>query len=313
MEQKIKTGPQDVFFHLLGLVTLIINVVSFISLLFQYVNALFPDQLTSYYSYTQGYSVMRTAISSLLIVWPVYILTAWLIRKEEKKHIEKHELSMKKWLTYLILFVAAITIIIDLITLVNNFLGGDLTIQFALKVLVVLITASVVFGYYIWELKKGKPTAKLPRLAAIAVSALILIAMVAGFFVIGTPKEQRARRFDEQRVEQLQAIQSQIINYWSKKQILPEKLSDLTDDISGFRPETDPVTHEPYTYTVKGDLTFELCAEFQTEKQDTESMMYKPYYFEENWNHGIGKHCFERTIDPELYKDTGTLVPTVIR
>jgi hypothetical protein len=42
------------------------------------------------------------------------------------------------------------------VSLINTFLGGELTLRFFLKVLTVLFVAGSIGGYYIWDLKKFK-------------------------------------------------------------------------------------------------------------------------------------------------------------
>jgi len=145
----LRSTPKDFFLHLLNITTFYIAVINFITLFIQYINVLFPDLLNFYY--TGMTNSVRLSMSILLIAVPVYILTSWMIGKDLKENPDKRELGLRKWLIYLTLFVAAITIIVDLITLVNNFLSGELTIQFFLKTAVVLIVAVSVFGYYIWD------------------------------------------------------------------------------------------------------------------------------------------------------------------
>jgi hypothetical protein len=52
------------------------------------------------------------------------------------------------------LFVAAAVIIGDLTVLVYNFLGGELSLRFALKVITVAAIAGGIFGYYLWDLRQ---------------------------------------------------------------------------------------------------------------------------------------------------------------
>ena len=65
----------------------------------------------------------------------------------------KRASKIRRWLTYMTLFITAGFIIGDLIALVNNLLGGGLTWRFVLKVLTVAIIAGAVFGYYTWDLR----------------------------------------------------------------------------------------------------------------------------------------------------------------
>lgn len=60
---------------------------------------------------------------------------------------------MRRWLTYMTLFLAASFLIGDFITLVYNVLGGELTTRFVLKAVTVAVLAGTTFGYYLSELR----------------------------------------------------------------------------------------------------------------------------------------------------------------
>lgn len=306
-ETTIKSTPQDVFLHLFNILTFYISVIGFITLSIQYISAFFPDPLNFYY--TSMANGVRWASSVLLIAVPAFLLSGWLLAKDLIKEPRKRELKLRKWLVYFTLFISAITIVVDLITFIYNFLSGEITIQFFLKVLVVLVVAAAVFGYYIWDLRRKNLESKTPKILAWAVSAVVLGSIAAGFFIIGTPAAQRDRRFDEQRVGDLQMLQNQIINYWMQKQALPERAGQLEDSISGFTVPLDPQTKSAYEYNAASPLSFELCAEFKTSSQISGIAAERIKAsspldsFQENWNHGIGRICFSRTIDPELYKN----------
>ncbi len=197
----------------------------------------------------------------------------------------------------------------DLVTLVYNFLGVDLTTRFVLKVLVVLLVAGTVFGYYLWDLRK-KYTAKQLKVLVLAVSLTVLASVVGGFFTAGSPLNARLRRFDERRINDLQILQSEIINYWMQKNKLPSSLSDLKNDISGFIPPADPETGLLYIYKTEKPLNFKFCADFNFPSEESlgrQKAVPYPYYdgqpYQQNWDHGTGESCFSREIDPELYKD----------
>lgn len=287
--------PKDVFSHLIAIVTLYIGVVSIIALLFQYINVLFPDRLDFSYYYDPALEVIRRSSASLIVVWPVHILMSWIIGKDMRKDEKKRGSAIRRWLIYLTLFAAALTIIVDLITLLYNFLGGELTLRFALKVLSVLVVAGGVFGYYLFDIRREiEKHSMVPKQLAYAISVMMVVAIGGGFFIIGSPKELRAQKFDNERVQNLQSIQSEIINYWTQKEDLPATLEDLKDSISGFTQPYDPETNEPYKYEPLSPLSFNLCAVFKTSVT-----RYEPY--QQNWSHGEGEVCFTRSIDPEKY------------
>ncbi|MDO8499564.1 MAG: DUF5671 domain-containing protein [bacterium] len=303
----IKSTPKDVFLHLFNIVTFYLSVIGFITLYIQYINAVYPDQLNFYF--TAIADSVRWSTSILFISVPAYLLTAWLLAKDLAVTPAKRELKLRKWLVYFTLFISAITIIIDLMIFVYNFLNGELTVQFFLKVLVVLAVAVAVFGYYMWELKRTAVKSKIPKLLAIIVSALVVISIIIGVRVIGTPRDQRNRRFDEQRMQNLDMLQNEIISYWTRKSVLPATLNDLQDDISGFFPPNDPGSHLPYEYKIIDTLTFKLCASFalSNEAYSRSGPKEIPYSYnntyQQNWSHPrVGNNCFTRKIDPELYQ-----------
>ncbi|MEK7192057.1 MAG: hypothetical protein AAB646_00885 [Patescibacteria group bacterium] len=140
-----------------------------------------------------------------------------------------------------------------------------------------------------------------------AIIVIVATAVLAGFFIVGSPKEARLRRFDEQRVQNLQFLQSEIINYWVNKSKLPAALSNLEDNIRGVRIPTDPESGAAYEYKINNNLSFALCANFARPNIGLETgtpkpARFEPYYASEVWDHGAGLVCFERTIDPEIYK-----------
>lgn len=313
-ETSVKSGPRDIFLHLLNMLTFYVSAVSFITLWIKYINALFPDRLNFYYPGILDGILWSTSI--LVVALPVRLLTSWILARDFGEYPEKRELAIRKWLVYLTLFVSSVTIIGDLVTLVYNFLKGELTLSFFLKILVVLATASAVFAYFLWDLrsKNGIPIGQLKAVMA-AASLIVIASIIGGFLIVGSPAAQRDRRFDERRINDLAMIQDQIISHWMRKDELPKTLQDLQNAISGFTPPADPETDAPYEYRPMGALSFELCAAFATEQKETDATgrydMPRPIYFDGpykggqpvsfNWRHNAGHACFSRTIDPDFY------------
>jgi hypothetical protein len=304
-----RSTAKDVFSHLLAIVTLFMGVISFIALYFQYVNIKFPDVLSFYYP--GSLEIIRQCMAILIVAWPVFILITWMIYRDLRGEPAKINIGIRKWLQYLTLFVASLTIIIDLITLIRYFLDGEITARFVLKVLVVLLTAAAVFGYYLWDLKRDvAEKTKITLYVTITTVVVVLITIVLGFFVAGSPVEQRRVRLDAQRVENLSMIQNEAINYFSLKRELPANLETLNNSLSGFSVPADPETKLSYEYTMKSDLVFELCATFSTKSQENQGYSFPMYYgstYGQNWDHEAGRVCFERTIDPELYPPVSTV------
>ncbi|OIO18447.1 MAG: hypothetical protein AUJ23_03690 [Candidatus Magasanikbacteria bacterium CG1_02_32_51] len=317
MDQTTRNTPKDVFLHLFNIFTFYINIIAFITLLIQYIDKLFPDALNYYFDNISN--SVTWASSVLLVSIPAFIITSWLLEKDIRIMPEKKDFRLRKWLLYFTLFLSAITIVVDLMVFVFKFLQGEITIRFFLKIFVVLLVAGAVFAYYMWDLKRKSTKTNVLKFLAIILSVVVLGSVIAGFFIVGTPKEQRNRRLDAQRIQDLGMIQSQIISYWQQKEKLPENLAILQNDISGYISPVDPETKQSYDYRIKSDLIFELCANFTTILNQNESKnlgMYNNYpsvYAPQNWAHAKGLTCFERTIDPELYKTNNNIKPEVVK
>lgn len=303
-----KSTARDVFSYLLLIIMFIVGVVSFLTLLFQYINIQFPDQL-DYWWREGALQAIRGAISALVVSWPVVIFMSIFIGKDLRADDGKQNIWIRKWLLHLMLFVSALAIIIDLITLINTYLDGEITVRFGLKVLAVLVVAVAVFWYYLWELRRD-PTkmTKVTMYVAVGSSVVIVAAIIASLFVVGSPAKQRDARLDQNRVSDLQSIQSSLIDYWRDKETLPETLAALEDDIIGYRNPVDPETGEAYEYSVTDELSFQLCATFATESDGSGQSVYpKPMMYDfgymggdfDVWSHAEGRVCFDRTIDPD--------------
>ncbi len=144
------------------------------------------------------------------------------------------------------------------------------------------------------------------NLFVIAVVLVVAITIGAGLFVVGSPQEERARRFDEQRVQDLQSIQSFVIEYWQSKGKLVTNLDYLNDATRGITVPKDPENYSSYTYSVSGSLDFKLCANFSRASFPTDrpALQTEPVKagFNDNWQHTAGQTCFDRHLDPDFFK-----------
>jgi hypothetical protein len=82
----------------------------------------------------------------------VFLYVAAITNREIEREPARRASPVRRWLTYLTLFVSAGVLIADLVTMVYNVLGGELTTRFVLKVLVVGAIAGGVFWYYLTDL-----------------------------------------------------------------------------------------------------------------------------------------------------------------
>ena len=330
---KPKLSPKFFFLSLASLIALVASVVSVLNLVFETLNKKFPDVLNATYQYgyfTYDYEGMRSALATLIIIFPIFILASYFWKKEIRAGLGIIDEIIRRWMIYLILFLSSAVIIADLVTLVRYFVAGEITTRFILKVAIALVVALFVGSYYILALKEKNKLLNIPAGPAFSLGAFILVILAISwsFMVMGSPAKQRLLRLDDRRVGDLQNIQWQVINYWQQKKKLPAKITDLKDPISGYSIPVDPNFEKGinYEYNMKDKMQFELCAtfalpmpkgwqefgggavrpmmEFPVGMGGNDTTMSYPYPgggAGESWDHQVGRTCFSRTIDPEIY------------
>jgi len=146
-------SAREAFLYLVLFATLYLTAYHLGSLLFDLINRAFPDPAMTDFGRQVGRS-MRWSIASVIIAFPVFVYVARYLGRELARNPVKRLSAVRRWLTYLTLFLAATVLIGDMITLVYNVLGGELGIRFVLKVLVVAVIAGTIFGYYLWDMRR---------------------------------------------------------------------------------------------------------------------------------------------------------------
>ena len=129
------------------------------------------------------------------------------------------------------------------------------------------------------------------RALLVVVSAVVAAAVVAGFLVLGSPRDERGRRLDEVRVSDLMGLRSAVAGHFDRTGRLPASLAALDPGVPKPYATADPAGGGPYGYAVVDDSTFELCATFDHEREAEEARFtYDP------WFHGPGRQCYRFRI-----------------
>lgn len=311
-EKVTKVSPKDFFLWAGAMVAFYASVIAFINLIFEYLNYLYPDPLA--YQVDPYQSGISAFMATVIVAFPVFLVLMRIIRRGISADPTRQEIWVRRWALMLTLFVAGAAIAGTLIVLLTTFLNGEeLTTRFLLKILTVLIIASAGFTHFFADIRGYWQ--KFPdraRNLGIVVEAIVITIIIAGFSIVGTPREARLARYDAQKVTDLQSIQWQIVNYWQQKEKLPGTLSELSDPISNYVIPLDPQSKVTYEYKEMPPLSFQLCAVFNAESRTAMGSSREQYAYPavpaqvkdekiDNWQHGAGRVCFERTIDPERY------------
>ena len=296
-------GAREAFLHLVMFAALYTAVIAAINLVFSLVNGLLPDPAVTMYGDTSREAQrgeIRWGIAALIVSFPVLIGLAWQWLREARRAPERTRSATRRWLTYLTLFIAAIAIGVDVMTLVVELLGGAITMRFLLKVAALLVLAGGAFVYYLQTLRMEPDQlvrTGLHRGFAWAAGGVAAAVVAAGLMVAGSPDAGRAAEFDTRRLEDIRAIHDAVMRIsfgdaWKDPSVpvtqvrpLPATLRAVARDASGVRPRLeDPESGAMYGYQVVGPSSFRLCAAFRTARDGVA---------QPEWNHAAGLHCYD--------------------
>lgn len=292
-QTKSKTTAGDFFIYLGIIIGLYVSTFSLINLLIDLINKWLPDP-AALHGYDYSVDSIRMSVAALIIFFPVFIFLSRLSTKAVAITPEKKDLWVRRWFFFLTLFLTGLAMAIDLVTLVYKFIGGeDLTLKFFLKVLVVFIITFAVFRFYLYELRRDVTLPTPQRKYMLYATTLgVLVAIVLGIMAIGSPTTQRNIRFDQQRVNDLSSIQYAVTDYYRANNKLPIDLNTLTQGTTYYVSSLkDPETGGNYEYKVLSVNKYQICASFSLDSSVSPVYTSSP----ENWNHGVGRTCFERT------------------
>lgn len=277
--------PKFTFFYLLSLVSLIFFALCSGMIVFQLIGKYVVDIFSS--NSIVSASQLKFAISAILISAPVYYFSTRQIYKGLKSGKLDKESSLRRWLTYLILFASSMVVIGFLIGIVNGFLSGDLTSQFILKALTAIIISAIVFSFYLLDLRYNSK--RIIKIYFFSSLVLALVILVTGFMISESPKEARAKKIDSAIVNNFSRIDYEIYTYYNKNDKLPENLDVL---MSGgpVNIYSDPETKETFEYKIIDDSSYQLCANFRSTNMDLEY---------ETRRHESGYHCLDSVVNLE--------------
>lgn len=295
-------GAREAFLHLVAFAALYTAVFACVNLVFSLINLTWPDVAVTQYAASRvefERSAIRWAIAALVVSCPALVWLSAMLLGEMRAAPDRVRSPIRRWLTYLTLFLAAVAIGVDLMTLIWSLLGGEMSLRFLLKVLTVLVVAGAGFFYYFVSLRMSpEELGRTPMHKAYGwVAALASAALVAGGIAMtGSPGVERVRQLDARRVDDVRLIQREAMRLsygpgWTDPTVpltqtapLPASLDDIARQAVNVRPRiADPATGQPYEYRVTGPTTFEVCAVFGQPRDEVRDVA---------WNHGAGRHCW---------------------
>ncbi|RQV96042.1 hypothetical protein EH220_05845, partial [bacterium] len=265
--KRVSSQPKETFLYLMLFAALYTAAFSLGSVLFDVINLAMPQPGET----AQPMIVsLRYGIASVIVSFPLFLFMCRVIGREAVRSPGQRISPSRRWLTYLTLFIASISIVADLITLLVRFLEGDITSRFMLKVIVVAVLAGGTFVYYLGELRKEETTpsaefgvTRSARRGLAGLTAAVLVILGLGFWFAGSPINARLLAQDAQRVRDLSNIARRVEQYYANKGSLPESLAacEISPN-THIEQKADRVTRQPYRYRIVDSTHFIVGATF---------------------------------------------------
>ena len=286
-----------------SLISLYLSLAFLLVLTFGFISMRFPDPLDSVWQIESAASSIRLGFAMVIVFFPTYLALTRVVNKNRRSSSDTSYLGLTKWLIYLSLLVAGLTLLGDLVAVIMGFLEGELTTRFILKALAVFVVIGAAFYYYLKDaqgywLKNEKTSVAYGAGAVVLVAAML----IASLSYIETPSEVREGKADQQQVQDLRELQWAIEDRLRVEGELPQSLDTL---FSGRPLPAVPQGRPAYQYNLTED-GFELCATFASDSKDTDSFA-RPFPVmgdqatphitnPDDWYYEAGEWCFKRIV-----------------
>jgi Domain of unknown function (DUF5671) len=152
---------RDAFLYLLLFATLYTTAFHLGHLAFLLIDQVWPDAAFTNPRYVERiHRAMRFSVASLIVATPVFLYVSRITSREIQTDPGKRNSKVRRWLTYLTLFVASSVLIGDVIALVYNLLSGEVTVRLILKILTIAVIAGATFTFYLWDIRIDEQDAR---------------------------------------------------------------------------------------------------------------------------------------------------------
>jgi hypothetical protein len=150
-------SAREAFIYLVLFSTMYASAISLGTLVFQLIDRAFPDPAADpAVTLAMTREAIRWSIAWLVVAFPTFVAVArWNGRAIERDPLRRLS-QVRRWLTYLTLFVGAGILIGVLTTIVYNLLSGELTARFVSQVATIAVITGSVFGYFLSDIRKDE-------------------------------------------------------------------------------------------------------------------------------------------------------------
>jgi len=298
----METNQRNVVLQLGALITLYLSISFSLVTFFAVVDTLLPSPADTIWNIEQSSQNIRLGLAMVIVFFPTYLFLTRKIQTYRRQETGALYQTVTKWLIYLSLLIGGLVLLGTLVSVIYNFLNGDLTLRFMLKAGGMLTILSLACFYYLKDaqgywVKHEKQSIRVGFVALLIVVGI----MSTGIALNESPEVVRNMKLDARQVQDLQSIQWAIESYMktTSTTTAPTSLDVIADYLAV--PEAPP-GRETYTYE-KTETGFRLCATFSQDSRALDELMFPRFdpsdgakIIGSRWDYKAGRHCFSRDI-----------------
>ncbi len=332
---------KNIFLYLTAFITLGYDVWHFLSVIFSAIDKKIPDILDSTYNYYSSYAndSFRFSVASLIVMFPLYVLVSWYINRQIEKNKMDAESKIRHAMIWATMLITVLSIAGSLVSIIYNYLGGELSNRFVYKALSVTLVSIVIGVYYYYTLNRDyKIKTNTPVVVGTLALVAVLLICIYCISIVDSPAMARNKKLDENSLSNLHEIEYAISIYQTEKGSLPDDIKYITASFSqSFNPDViyfpeaiadsytlDPNTNKVYKYKVikngvaikngTATSTYELCPMFVSEmaqKNDPYSNKTYNYNMNPHTSHKIGEMCYKVTLEITRDNNNKIIIPKI--
>ncbi|HVS47005.1 MAG TPA: DUF5671 domain-containing protein [Verrucomicrobiae bacterium] len=152
-------NARDAFYYLLNFLTLGFWSVALGQIFYALIAHRFPDAAGAGYYGMSLRDQISWQVATVIVTFPIFAFVHRIIGRTLQTRPDSYNSGVRKWLTYLALVLAVLVICSDAIWFIEAFLRGQLTTQFILDSLVLLVIGGGIFTYYLATIDPPKSQA----------------------------------------------------------------------------------------------------------------------------------------------------------
>jgi hypothetical protein len=145
----------DTFENILLFVSLFVLATAINFILSVYIDRWLPKfQYNTFPSYDS--TLLYNSLSAIIVTYPLFSFFFLDIEKRNIKNKFLHNLKSRKFLIYITLIITFVIMLFSIISIISNFLNGEVSNNALAHFLVTIIIFGVIFTYYLWQVIQDK-------------------------------------------------------------------------------------------------------------------------------------------------------------